>query len=293
MEPLPAGAEGLVRRLVPRPVRNWLRQPSQSLHRVWDELCHLLGRHPQTRPRPGWSLRVHPAALRAFGAPRNDPEQRDELDSLIAACFPGMVLFDLGAHFGLFSLAALHYGGPAARVVAVEASGSAVRVLRIHARLNQAMDRLTVIHAAATSEPGWHAMLPLGVIADDYYMEPDQHHPASDLVRVPAVTVDSLVQQLGMTPTHLKIDVEGAEADVLHGAHRLLAGSAPPCVFLELHNEICRRAGRDPAEALTQLGQLGYHFESPAGIPLTVDQATAPPLIRLVARRPTEHAATR
>jgi hypothetical protein len=58
-------------------------------------------------------------------------------------------------------------------------------------------------------------------------------------------------------------------------------------VFLELHNDICRRAGREPAEALLQLTGAGYRLESPGGTPMSHEEATTPALIRLVARRPT------
>lgn len=281
------GFRAAVRRLIPRLIRNWLRSPSRSFARAWDELGHLLGRHPVISPRPPWSFRVHPAAWRTFGTALKEPGQRQELDTFIASCHPGMMLLDIGAHYGLFSFAALHYGGPAARVVAVEASGSAVRILRLHARLNGVLDRLKAVHAAATAHSGWQVMLPVGVIANGYYIEPDREHPASDLVRVRAVTVDGLVGELGETPTHLKIDVEGTEGDVLRGAHRTLAGDQPPRVFLELHNVACRRAGRDPADCLLQLAQMGYRIEGTDGTPLSVEQATAPVLIRLVAWRPT------
>jgi len=274
----------LLRRVVPRVIRNWLRSPSRSLAWAWDELGHVLGRDPVIFLRAGWSVRAHPAARRAFGIPQSDPSQIAELDAFIASCCPGMMLFDIGAHFGLFSFAALHYGGPTARAVAVEASADAVRVLRLHTHLNQAT-RLQVIHAAAAERAGWHEMLPVGVIADGYYVEPDAERPASDVVRVRAVTVDGLVEELGLAPTHLKIDVEGAEASVIRGAERTLSGDRPPWVFLELHNAICRRAGRNPAHCLAQLTRLGYRLQASHGTPLSVEQATEPPVIRLIARR--------
>ena len=281
------GPNRLLRRIVPRVVRNWLRSPSQSLAWTWDELNHIVGRDPVISLRPGWSVRAHPAARLTFGIALREPDQIAELDAFIASCRPGMVLFDIGAHFGLFSFAALHYGGPTARAVAVEASKGAARVLRLHARLNQVTDRLDAIHAAAAEQPGWRNMLPVGVIANGYYLEPDAGRPARDLVRVRAVTVDSLVDELGKVPTHLKIDVEGTEAGVLQGAHRTLAGDRPPWVFLELHNAICRRAGQDPAVCLAILTQLGYTLQTSEGQPLSAADATEPPLIRLVARRPT------
>jgi FkbM family methyltransferase len=252
---------------------------------VWDQLQHAAGRDPLIAVRPGWDIRVHPAARRSIEIPQRDPPQVAELNAFIASCRPHMVLLDIGAHYGLFSLAALHYGGAGARAVAVEASGAAAGILETHGRLNGAGGRLRVVHAAAADQPGWRAMLPVGVIADGYYVEPEPDRAAGDLVRVPAVTVDGLVDELGLMPTHLKIDVEGAEAMVLRGAQRTLSAALPPLVFLELHNYVFRRSGRDPAECLAQLSRLGYRFQDSKGSRLTVEHATQPELIRLVARR--------
>ena len=68
----------------------------------------------------------HSAFHRGYSWCTSDDELIEELDSFIAHCRRGMVLFDVGAHFGVFSLAALHYGGPDAIAVAVDPSPAAV-----------------------------------------------------------------------------------------------------------------------------------------------------------------------
>ena len=82
-----------------------------------------------------------------------------ELDECIGACEPGMVLFDIGAHFGAFSLAAIRYGGAGVRVFAVEPSPFAVRLLWVQARVSGPSDGVTLLNAAAAAEPGYHRML--------------------------------------------------------------------------------------------------------------------------------------
>ncbi len=145
---------------------------------------------------PGWRIRCHPIARRSITRTLLvDPEQVAELDEFIRACRPSMVLFDLGAHFGVFSLAAAHGGGPRAQIVAVEPSETACRVLRIQARLNDVT--VQVVHAAAGDRPGSTTMLPVGVIADGYFVAADAEHPARETVRVPTVSIDSLADRLG------------------------------------------------------------------------------------------------
>ena len=142
-----------------------------------------------------------------------------------------MVLFDIGAHFGLFSLAALHYGGLTARAVAVDPSPVATSLLRVQAQLNGAAERLNVIQASVHDRPGSRNMVAVGVLASGYYISPPQGHPVSELSKTRAVTVDGLVEELGTIPTHIKIDVEGAEAAVLRGGRKTFSANPAPIVF--------------------------------------------------------------
>jgi FkbM family methyltransferase len=279
-----SAVKALLRRLCPRPVRNWLRAPAKSLAWGWRQTRYLAGARELREVRPGWAVVCHPLAYRhSYFAQLEDPEQAAEFDAFVARCFPGMVLFDLGAHFGLFSLAALHYGGPAARAVAVDASPTAERLLRIQAELNGVADRMQVVRACVCDAVGVREMVAVGVLADGYFTAPGPDH-GRETSPTPAVTLDHLARQTGLRPTHVKIDVEGFEASVLDGGAEVLRGDPAPLVFLELHNDILRGRGEDPAEVLGRLARLGYRVvDAHAGAPGAA--LTDRPLVRLVARR--------
>ncbi len=55
------------------------------------------------------------------------------------------------------------------------------------------------------------------------------------VMEVPTTTIDVLVEQLRWTPDFIKVDVEGAEADVLEGAVRT-ARTARPWLMVEMHS---------------------------------------------------------
>jgi FkbM family methyltransferase len=280
---------GLIRRvarLIPRDVRNWLRSPAATLAWAWDDVRHRAGADRLARIREDWLLRCHPAAYRmAYQAHVGDPEQVLELDTFIAACTPGMVLFDLGAHFGLFALAATRYGGAGARAVALDPSGFACRMIREQARLNGVAARITVVEAAIAAASGRQAMIPVGVIAAGYYSAATEGHGAGEREEVRAVTVDDLARELDIWPTHMKIDVEGAEAAALLGAGAALARDPAPVLFLELHNAMVRARGADPGETLDLLAGVGYQVQGLDNRPLSRATILAQPLIRVVARR--------
>lgn len=285
--PLLARARSVTRAFVPRAARNWLRSPSVSARWAWDQIKFHLGVRNVIEMRRGWSLICHPAAYRcAYFAQENDPEQVAEFDGFIKHASPGMVLFDIGAHFGLFSLAALHYGGPTARAVAVDPSPVAINLLRVQARLNRSADRLNVIQASVHDEAGWRNMVAVGVLGSGYYISVPQGHPASELSKTRAVTVDSLVAELRTKPTHIKIDVEGHEAAVLRGGQKTFSGSPAPIIFLEVHNEIARGLGDDPSETLTLLRDYGYQTYTSNNVPIDESEISSKPLIRVIARKP-------
>ncbi|MEQ1472710.1 MAG: FkbM family methyltransferase, partial [Candidatus Acidiferrum sp.] len=208
-----------------------------------------------------------------------DRDQHAEVINFVARCDPRMVLFDIGAHYGIFSLIAAHRG---ATVIAVEPSTAAVRMIARQAALNHESDRIHIVHAAASSGSGTLKMLGSGVFSDDYFRVVEGRSPR-ELMSVRAVTIDSLAAEFG-SPTHIKIDVEGQEAAVLAGGRETLARHSPE-LFLELHNQMISEAGGEPSAALNELRTLGYRTFALDGVPIVQGQILQQTLVRLVATK--------
>jgi FkbM family methyltransferase len=194
-------------------------------------------------------------------------------------------LLDVGAHFGLFSLAALHFGGPAARAVAIDPSPIAARILHAQIRLNS-LDRIRVMTAAAGDSAGRKRMLAAGVLGSFYYTPPGKGRPTQELTDIEQVTLDGVAAECGFEVTHLKVDVEGAEAEALRGARQLLGSKRPPIVFLELHTRMVVEQGGAPDNAIKELTAAGYSMHSLDGSHLDIPAALALPLTRVIAARP-------
>ncbi len=236
--------------------------------------------------RGDWSLKCHPAAYRlAYRSQHDDDEQVAEFDSFISNARDEMVFFDVGAHFGLFSLAAIHYGGARARAFAVEPSPTATRIIEIQARLNQVSDRLRIIQASANSQAGWEDMVSVGVIAGGYFVLPTENHSARELTKVQSITLDGLAESQSVMPTHIKIDVEGNEASVIKGAQHVLSQSRPPTLFLELHNKMIRNQNGNPCETLNLLKNLGYETFSLDKTLLHQESILDKDLVRIIAEK--------
>ena len=190
-----------------------------------------------------------------------------------------MFLFDLGAHFGLFSLAATRCGG---RAVAVDPSPVATKMMAAQVALNGFKDRIQIVQAAVSDSAGALHMLSAGVFSDGYFRLV-KGRSRKELTQTEATTIDQLAQQFG-APTHIKVDVEGHEAAALRGARDTLRSFAPT-LFIELHNELVTADGSNPNDALDELVQLGYGTYSLGGEALGRSAILEKPIIRIVAKR--------
>jgi FkbM family methyltransferase len=273
------GLKQIIRSVTPRSLRNWLRSPAKSLTWLWDSGSFALGSRKILDLRPDWRLVCHPSAYRVtVQAQVEDPEQAPEFQNFLSHCTQGMSLFDVGAHFGIFSLAAARFGGTA---LAVDPSLEALRMVNVQATLNNWSDRIRTIRAAASDNSGGIDMLAAGVFSDYYFMVSEGRNQ-SELTHLDTVTVDELSLKFG-PPSHLKIDVEGYEAAVLRGARATLKNSAP-LLFLELHNEIVASNGGDQNAALNELSNLGYQVFGLDGEPASREVIFRKAITRVVAR---------
>ena len=268
------------RQYVPRPLRNALRHPPTTLRRLWKKFRFVSGQTDQVEVREGWTLRCHPLCVEGFSHFKTDPSQQAELDAFVAHCAPGMHLLDLGAHWGFLTLASLHFGGPTARSVAVEPSAAAAALLEINLKLNAYTNRAILVNKAAGQEPGTIEMLTTGAGGNDYFIVPSEKRP--DVLVVPQTTIGRICAELAYRPTHVKIDVEGFEEEVMLGGKDFLA-EYRPMIFLELHGDLIQARGKDPAEPLRLLESFGYRRFEQDGQAVTMQQlAQANYIARLV-----------
>ena len=133
-------------------------------------------------------------------------------------------LLDVGACVGSYSLIAASRG---VAVTAVEPSYANYAMLCQNAALNGLSEAILPICAALGERSGWSwfsyssaapgaASHRLGDIGDD---------PPTNAVRQPilVLSLDDLFERHGLPiPSHLKLDVDGHEMEVLRGAQRLL-----------------------------------------------------------------------
>jgi FkbM family methyltransferase len=187
--------------------------------------------------------------------------------ALMAELRPGDTVVDVGAFVGLYSVAVARRLGPGGRVVAFEPDPDSFALLAQHVRLNGVEGRVELVRAAVGERSGEVPFLG-GGLSESHVLGGSA--PAAG--RVPCVTLDEVLE--GRRVDVLKVDVEGYEAQVLSGAHRILADPArrPRALFIELHPYAWPAFGTTADELLGSLRRLGYEPTSVGGGPPRVDR---------------------
>ncbi len=154
----------------------------------------------------------------------------------------GDVVVDVGAHIGRYTIIASQRVGPNGKVVAIEAEPSNFELLNRNIQLNQLTNVTTLNNAAFSKETKIKLHLPAGDILTKFNtVMPDLSWitPTNNFVDVNANTLDNLLQQIGIKQVnYIKIDVEGAEFEVLKGAHNLLVNSNNIVLLIEVHGHV-------------------------------------------------------
>ena len=144
---------------------------------------------------------------------------------------PGMTFFDVGAHYGYFTLLASHIVGPSGRVHAFEPAPATFATLEHNTRRKQNVTRQNVaLYSRAAKLEFMDYGLVMSAFSSIYperLLPRDRKGAVPRLREVTAVTLDDYIERYGARPDLIKIDAEGSESEILRGAERVLAEGRP------------------------------------------------------------------
>ena len=163
--------------------------------------------------------------------------------------------FDVGANIGTITLPVAMTG---AECLAFEPAPANAARLAENAELN-GLGNVTIVEAAMWSERGTVSLRVDGAEgAGTSRVVAGAEPGAGEAVEVPAATLDQFAGGGAAAPDILKIDVEGAELEVLRGGRETLGAGRVREVFVETHPLGLEERGASEAEVAALLGELGY-----------------------------------
>jgi FkbM family methyltransferase len=186
-----------------------------------------------------------------------DPEMVDEFIGFMNLASSRTVLWDVGALFGVFSLA-FALSGTGRRALAFEPNPISREKLRECRDLNpnaqiDAFDLALGLRGQLVEfERGFHFTALAGFSA---------HPDAENVAQMETASIDELIESGLVPPDIIKIDVEGHEFEVLKGARNLLF-TRKPLLSLELHPGLIERKGASALQIAEYLEEAGYVFQN-------------------------------
>lgn len=172
-------------------------------------------------------------------------------------------VLDLGANSGYLSFVAKALAGPAGRIVAVEPHPDNLATIADRQALNPDLP-LEVVAGAVAARTGRATLQLTRNLANSRLGDPAWSHakPAIAALEVATHSLDDLVRRTA--PTLVKLDIEGAEGEVLEASAGPSAWPTVPMLLVEYHGG----DNRDRVRAVARdWGWVAADAPSPDGLP--------------------------
>ncbi len=195
---------------------------------------------PAVRRLHGQTLRLHPRFLTS----KLDAIESEVMHWMRQSLRSGSTALDIGANVGLHTVYMAKLVGGTGMVAAFEPSPANVRLLRYHVQVNNLAQAQVVQKAVSNRDSGTlpffllnggdHSSNSLTFGRENVPNIDQALHQARRATEVEVVSVDRFCADANAAPDLIKIDVEGAELQVLQGAARTL-DSVRPKIILAIH----------------------------------------------------------
>jgi FkbM family methyltransferase len=172
--------------------------------------------------------------------------ERFTTELFTAALRPGMIVLDIGAYVGHYSLLAARLVGPEGRVFAFECHPVSFRFLQHNIAINKRHGTVVAVQKAVAHRSG---AMPFFLRGGDTTMSSLwQADRAKQTVEVDCTTIDEMFVEEQVDV--IKLDIEGGEIQALRGMEQTLARAKELVLFVECNPHALSAAGGSVAGLL-------------------------------------------
>lgn len=219
----------------------------------------------------GMELKLLPAYGLPSGLPDNEIVSLDQAmrTAYTEAILPGDIVLDVGAFIGVYTLLAALRTGERGHVFSFEPSPDACNILRRHVHINGLGRRVTIMPCAVGERDaqctfyvdktlsGINSMNSLSSAALTHNGD-NPYQPQA--IETAMIRLDTFLAERKIAPAVIKIDVEGAELQVLEGLGEWL--SRKVTILVEMHPYAWPSMGASEWDLLKLARRYGRQFYS-------------------------------
>lgn len=231
----------------------------ENYNRLLSDSKYVLIRHNK-KLRNGYA--IFGSTSYSFATERNEQQLVKNLVK------PGMKVFDVGANLGDYSILFSQLVGESGQIYTFEPTSTIFKKLQERAKernLNNvnlfqkavfSKNQSIEFHEFSEEYSVWNS---IGIPQMQNPVNPQENIPIAKTEVVEAVTIDSFCQNRGIESIdYLKIDVEGAESDVLLGTISLLQRKAIGFIQFEVSQKMLEGLNRKAEDSFKILIENGY-----------------------------------
>lgn len=187
-------------------------------------------------------------------------EMGDVFEPEVVKCFrqlarPGMVILDVGANVGYYTLLASRLAGPTGKVVAVEPELINIQYLIKNLLENGCTNVILAPYAAGNAAKNATLYLSPSSRSGHSLLRPEQG--GGQRQKVVMTALDDLLPG-DLYPQLIKMDIEGAEPLALKGMGRMLGDRRLEAIIIECSKDHLSRRGLTPEALLDRLREHGF-----------------------------------
>ena len=172
--------------------------------------------------------------------------------------------FDVGAHIGLISLPAALHMKKSGKIVAFEPSGKNFMHLKNHVKNNNLQNQI-ILNQNLIGEENCKKKFFISN-KESAINSISKVHQIKDYkeVIISQITLDTYCRNTDLKPQIIKIDVEGAEINVLKGAKEIIY-KYKPTIYLSIHPNHIKKLGTNINELTELINDLNYEIKDFSG----------------------------
>jgi FkbM family methyltransferase len=232
-----------------------LKKPLKQIYEA--ALDHFAGERLVARLPHGETVRLTAANRQVAW----NPEEYEAFRRVVNA---GATVLDVGANLGAYTVLLAGWVGAAGRVHAFEPAPDARKGLMRHLVLNGMTDRVEVHPEALSDGQRTARFRAIGMQGDNRLLA----EGAEEGIAVTTTSIDAFCTGKSVQPSFIKLDVEGAELDVLRGARATIArGGEALALFVEMHPQLWSAFGYSRPDLEAELAHQGLRAERLDGQP--------------------------
>lgn len=188
----------------------------------------------------------------------------------VVECFkqmarPGMVVLDVGANLGYYTLLASRLVGPAGKVVAVEPELINIQYLVKNLLENGCTNVIVAPYAAGDSTKTATLYLSPMSRSGHSLVRPERGGGAEEQQKTVITALDDLLPP-DLYPQMLKMDIEGAEPLALKGMERILDDKRLETIIIECNKDYLSKDGLTAEDLLDRLREKGFTCRALDGV---------------------------